>query len=91
MECQIVPQNKALYELMLWLETIENEEDIDHGIVLLFRYLHHIIPNCANLNNTDKFSLVLQTSIYFTMMMTMSTYPFRYIQASNYPWGHHLF
>ena len=54
MEGQIVPQKKALYELMLWLETIENKEHIDHGMVLLFRYLQHVIPNCANLNNTDK-------------------------------------
>ena len=54
MECQIVSQKKALYQLMLWLETIENEKHIDHGMVLLFRYLQHVIPNCANLNNTDK-------------------------------------
>ena len=36
MKCQILLQKKALHELMLWLETIENEEDIDHGMVLLF-------------------------------------------------------
>ena len=59
MKCQILPQKKALHELMLWLETIENEEDIDHEIVLLFHYLHHVTQNCANLTNTEKLFLVL--------------------------------
>ena len=33
MKCQILHQKKTLHELVLWLETIENEEDIDHGMV----------------------------------------------------------
>ena len=76
---------------MFWLETIENEEDIDHGMILLFHYLHHVTQNCAKLNNTDKNLPYFQTSIYFTMMMMMSTYPFWYIQASNLLWGQNLF
>ena len=91
MKCQILLQKKALRELMLWLETIKNKEYIDHVMVLLFRYLHHVTQNCANINNTDKNFLDLQTCIYYTMMMTMSTYPFWYIQASNLPWGQNLF
>ena len=59
MKCQILLQNKALHEVMLWLETIENEGDIDHEIVLLFHYLHHVTQNCANLTNTEKLFLVL--------------------------------
>ena len=51
MKFQILLQNKALHEPILWLETVENEEDIDHKMVLLFRHLHHVTPNCANLNN----------------------------------------
>ena len=50
MKCKILLREKSLHELILWLETIENEEDIDHGMVSLFRHLHHIIQNCANLN-----------------------------------------
>ena len=42
---------------MFWLETIENEEDIDHGMILLFHYLHHVTQNCANINNTDQIFL----------------------------------
>ena len=45
---------KALHELILWLDTLENEEDIDHGMVSLFHHLHHVTQNCANLNNTNK-------------------------------------
>ena len=45
MKCQILPRKKALHELTLWLETIKNEEDIDHIMVLLFRYLHHVTQN----------------------------------------------
>ena len=41
----------------MWLETIENEEDIDHGMVSLFRHLHHVTQNYANLNNTDQIFL----------------------------------
>ena len=33
MKCQMLLQNKALHEMILWLETIENEEDINHGMV----------------------------------------------------------
>ena len=36
MKCQILIWNKALHELILGLETIENEEDIDNGMVSLF-------------------------------------------------------
>ena len=54
MKCQILLQNKALHELILWLETIENEEDIDHIMFSLLRHLHHVTQNCANLNNTDQ-------------------------------------
>ena len=45
---------KALHKLILWLETIENEEDIDRGMVSLFHHLHNVTQNCANLNNTDQ-------------------------------------
>ena len=55
MKCQILLQNKALYELILWLETIKNNEYIDHGMVSLFRHLHHVTQNFANLNNNDQF------------------------------------
>ena len=48
---------KALYELILWSETIENEEEIDHGMVSLFRHLYHVTQNCANINNTDQILL----------------------------------
>ena len=34
--------------------SIENEQYIDHGKVSLFRHLHHVTQNCANLNNTDQ-------------------------------------
>ena len=53
-KCQILPRKKALHELILWLETIENEYDIDHGMVSLFCHLHHVTQNRANLNNTDQ-------------------------------------
>ena len=36
-------------------------------------------------------SLIFQTSIYFMTTMTIITYPFWYIQASNLPWDHNLF
>ena len=39
---------------MLWLEIIGDEEYFDHGMVSLFRHLHHVTQNCANLNNTDQ-------------------------------------
>ena len=57
MKCQILLQNKALQELILWLETIETEEDIGHGMVSLFHHLHHATKNCATLNNTDQIFL----------------------------------
>ena len=57
MKCQILIQMKALHELILWLETTENEEYIDHGMVLSFRHLHYVTKNCANINNTDQISL----------------------------------
>ena len=57
MKCQILLQKKALHELILWLETIENEEDIDHKMVSLFRHLNHVTQNCANINNTDQMFL----------------------------------
>ena len=41
-KCQILPQNKALHELILWLETMENMEDIDHGMVSLCCHLYHV-------------------------------------------------
>ena len=41
---------------MLWLETVENEEDINHGMVSLFPHLHNVTQNYANLNNTDQIS-----------------------------------
>ena len=54
MKCQILLQKKSLHELILWLETIENEEDIDRGMVSLFLHLHHVTQNYANINNTDQ-------------------------------------
>ena len=39
------------------LETIENEENIDHRMVSLFRHLHNVTQNCANINNTDQIFL----------------------------------
>ena len=39
------------------VRNIYNEEDIDHGIVSLFRNLHHVKKNCANINNTDQILL----------------------------------
>ena len=45
---------EVLQELILCLETIKNEEDIDHGMVSLLRHLHHATQNCANLNKTDQ-------------------------------------
>ena len=52
---QILLQKKALNELTLWLEKIENKEDIDHGMVSLFCHLHHVTQNFANINNnTDQ-------------------------------------
>ena len=54
MKFQIFLLKKASHELILWLETIENEEYIDHGMVLLFCYLHHVTQNCANLKNTNQ-------------------------------------
>ena len=38
----------------MWLEKKENEENIDNRMVSLFRYLHHVTNNCANINNTDQ-------------------------------------
>ena len=35
---------------------MENEEDIDHGMVSLFSQLHRVTQNCANINNTDQIS-----------------------------------
>ena len=55
MKFQILLRKKALHELILWLETMEIEEDIDHGMVSLFCHLHHVTQNCANINNTDQF------------------------------------
>ena len=43
-----------MHELILWIETIENEEYIDHEMVSLFRHLHSVTKNCANINNTDQ-------------------------------------
>ena len=91
MKCQILHQNKALHELILWIKTIENEEDIDHEIVSLLRHLHHVTQNCANLNNNDQIFLGLQTIIYFTVIKTMIIYPFQFIQVSNLPCGQNLF
>ena len=54
MKIQKLLQKKSLHELILWLETVENEEDIYHVMVSLLRHLHHVTPNCANLNNTDQ-------------------------------------
>ena len=53
MKCQILFRKKALHELILWIKTIENEEDIDHLMVSSFFHLHHVTQNCANLSNTD--------------------------------------
>ena len=41
----------------MFLETLENEEDIGHGMVSLFRHLHHVTQNCVNLNNNDQIFL----------------------------------
>ena len=57
MKYQILIQKKALHELILWLETIENEEDIYHGMVSLIRHLHHITQIFANINNNDQIFL----------------------------------
>ena len=54
MKFQILPRKKALHELILWIERIENEEAIVHGMVSLFRHLHHITQNGTNINNTDQ-------------------------------------
>ena len=51
---QNITLKKVLHELILWLETIENEEDIYHGMVSLFLHLHHNTQNCANINNTNQ-------------------------------------
>ena len=59
MKYQLLIRKKALHELILWLEIIENEGDIDHGMVSLFRHLYHVTQNCANLNNTDQIFLHL--------------------------------
>ena len=67
MKCPILILKKSLRELVLWLETIENEEDIDHGMVSSFSHLHHVTRNCANINNTDQILPGLQTRIYFMM------------------------
>ena len=60
MNCEILLKNKALHQLILLLETIENEEDVDRGMVSLFCHLHHVTPNFLNLNNSD------QMFLYFT-------------------------
>ena len=52
MKCQRLLQKQSLHELILWLLTIENEEDIDHRMVSVFRHLHHV-----NINNTDQILL----------------------------------
>ena len=91
MKRQILTWKKALYDLILCLETIENEGDIYNGMVSLLHHLYHVKQNCANLNNTDQISLIFQTNIHFTMMTTTRTDQFRYIQASNFPWVHNLF
>ena len=57
MKCQILLRKKALHELILWLETMENGEDIDHGMVSLLCHLYHVTKTCANLNNTDQIFL----------------------------------
>ena len=54
MKYQLLLRKKALHELVFWLETIKNEEDIDCGMVSLFHHLYHVTQNCANLNNTDQ-------------------------------------
>ena len=38
----------------MWIKTIENEEDVDHGMFSLFRHLHRVTQNLANINNTDQ-------------------------------------
>ena len=65
MKRQILLRKKALRELILWLEMIENEEDIDHGIVSLFLHLHHVAQNFANINNTDQTFLDLEKKYIF--------------------------
>ena len=54
MKCQILIRNKALHELVLWLEKMESEEDIDHGMISLFCHLHHVTKKFSNLNNTNQ-------------------------------------
>ena len=54
MKCQIWFWKKALHGLILWLEKIEDEEEIDHGMVSLLFHLQHITQNFSNLNNTDQ-------------------------------------
>ena len=65
MKCQILLWKKASHELVLWLETIENKEDIDHGMVSIFLHLHHVTQNCANLNNTDQHFLNFENKDLF--------------------------
>ena len=36
-KCQILLRNKALHEVILWLVTIENEEDTDHGMFIIIQ------------------------------------------------------
>ena len=31
---------------------MESQEDIDHGMISLFRHLHHVTQNFVNMNNT---------------------------------------
>ena len=72
MKCQISLRKKALHELILWLETTENEEDIDHGMVhytAIYIMSHQIAQISIILT---KFSLIFQKIIYFTMTMRMS-------------------
>ena len=57
MKCRIFLQKKALNELVLWLETIENEEDIYHRMVSLFFHLYHVTQSFENLNNTEQIFL----------------------------------
>ena len=89
MKCQILLQKKSLHEMVLWLETIKMKK------ILITKWFHYSAINIMSHKIVQisiimtKFSLIFQTSIYFTMMTTtMSTYPLRYIQASNLPWGH---
>ena len=54
MKCQILLRKKSLHELTLGIKTIENEENIYHGMVSLFPHLHHVTQNYKNLNNNDQ-------------------------------------